>query len=132
MGRSSAKQTAAPAAAQVRAYFDSLPPAIRTHLQKLRATIRSTVPAAEEVISYGIPAFKLDGRILVWYAAWKAHSSLYPIGPSLLRAHGDGADQYDSSKGTIRFPLTEPPPVGLIRRLVRARVAELRARSKAR
>ena len=131
MGRSSAKP-AAPAADQVRAYFDSLPPAARTHLQKLRATIRSTVPAAEEVISYGIPAFKLDGRILVWYAAWKAHSSLYPIGRSLLRAHGDGADQYDSSKGTIRFPLTKRPPVGLIRRLVRARVAELRARSKAR
>jgi uncharacterized protein YdhG (YjbR/CyaY superfamily) len=90
----------------------------------MRDTIRSAVPReAVEVISYRMPAFKL-GRVLVWYAAFADHVSLFPGGSVLVRFENDLAD-FKTSKGTIQVPLDRSLPTALIKRIVRARVAEI-------
>jgi len=103
-------------------YLATLPKGTQTTLQRVRAVIRKAIPRAEEVISYQIPALKLDGRAVIYFAAWKEHYSLYPATEKVVTAFARELSPFELRKGTIRFPLTEPVPTKLI-----AAIAKLRA-----
>ena len=124
------KKQARSAGTEIRAYLAALPPATRVRMQQIRAIVRAAAPGAVEHFSYRIPAFRLDDRGLVWYAAFKHHTSLYPITPALVRDHKLDVSGYETSKGTIRLPLSEPLPAALVKRLVKARVAEVRTKKR--
>jgi uncharacterized protein YdhG (YjbR/CyaY superfamily) len=96
----------------------------RAALEKLRRSIRAAAPRAEECISYGIPAFRLDGRVLVFFAAATRHCSFFP-GAYPIEALRDELTAYSTSKGTVRFDPALGLPAALVRRLVKARVEEL-------
>jgi uncharacterized protein YdhG (YjbR/CyaY superfamily) len=99
----------------------------RSALEKLRRSIRSAAPDAEECISYGIPAFRLGGRLLVAFGAAENHCALY-AGAFPVKAHKDELEAYDTSKGTIRFDAESPLPASLVRKLVKSRIAERSAK----
>lgn len=116
---------------QINAYLRAQPPAARKALKQVRATVRAAVPGAADAFSYRMPAFRLDGRILIYYAAFTRHFSIFPVGPRLIQSLGKAAEKYETSnKGTIRFPLDAPVPVALIKKIAKARIGELRQRRK--
>lgn len=117
-------------AADVDAYLDAVPEPARTTLLRMRALIRSVVPAgATEGLSYGMPAFRYHGA-LVGYAAFKKHCSFFPMSASLLDEFAEETKPYRTSKGTLQFPHGRALPAGLLKKLVKARVAENDARGK--
>jgi uncharacterized protein YdhG (YjbR/CyaY superfamily) len=117
------------APASVDAYIAGFKPEVRAVLRKIRATIRKTAPEAKEKISWGMPAYSLDG-MLTFFAAFKDHVSLFP-GPSGLEKFKKELAAYGTSKGTVRFPLGTPVPYGLIARIVKFRAKENRALAEA-
>jgi len=112
-------------------YIASQPEALQTILGLARRTIRKALPRAEEVISYNIPAYKLHGETVLYLAGWKQHYSLYPAGDFLVAAFKDELAPYKVSKGTIRFPFSEPVPVKLIEHIAKFRARETADREKA-
>jgi uncharacterized protein YdhG (YjbR/CyaY superfamily) len=125
--RSVSAQSAPSAVSRVRSYLAALSPDARRALKTIRNTIRAAAPDAEEAFSYGIPGFRLDDRVLVWYAAWKAHTSMYPIGAAIRRRYAVELQRYETSTGTVRFPLDKPVPTAFVTRLVKSRVSEVRS-----
>jgi len=111
-------------------YFARVPEPARSTLHKMRAAIRSAVPpGATETISYKIPAFKYKG-LLLWYAAFSDHCSLFPTA-AVIAEFKNELKGYTTSKGTVHFPVDKPLPVNLLKKLVKARVAQ-QARKKQR
>jgi len=109
-------------------YLAALSADKRAALQRLRKTIRAIVPRAEECISYQIPAFRLDGKMLVWFGAGANHCAFYP--GAVVEAHKEELEGYETSKGTIRFQPEKPLPAALVRKLVRARIAKTASKKR--
>jgi uncharacterized protein YdhG (YjbR/CyaY superfamily) len=105
-------------------YIAAQPKPTQAVLRRVRKTIRQALPKAEEVISYKIPAYKLQGKTVLYFAGWKQHYSLYPAGERLVAAFGSELASYVVSKGTIRFLLSEPVPAKLIERIAKFRAKE--------
>ena len=104
-------------------YIALQPEKVRALLEKLRQTIKAAAPDAEEVISYKMPAFRYHG-ILVYFAAFKNHYSLFPANSSLITDMKDELKKYNTSKGTLQFKFEEPLPVALIKKIVKERVKQ--------
>ena len=103
-------------------YLAALSDDKRAALERLRKTIRAVAPRAEECISYQLPAFRLDGSMLVWFGAGANHCAFYP--GAVVEAHKDELEGYETSKGTIRFQPDHPLPAALVRKLVKDRIAK--------
>jgi uncharacterized protein YdhG (YjbR/CyaY superfamily) len=110
-------------------YLADVPDDQRRVLQELRDRIRAAAPEATEVITYGMPGFKLHGRFLVSYAAYKAHCSLYPASEGVQAALGKDLGRFFASKGTLRFTVEEAIPAALVSKIVKARVREVEDRA---
>ena len=106
-------------------YLARLPDEQRRALDRLRAQLRRLLPNAVEAISYGMPAFKVADRAVIWYAGWKAHCSIYPLTDSFLLSHADRLKGFRRTKGSLHFRPDAPIPEELVEELVRARLADL-------
>jgi uncharacterized protein YdhG (YjbR/CyaY superfamily) len=109
-------------------YLAALEPGRRVALQRLRRTMRKMVPRADEVISYGIPAFRLDGRIVGGFAATKKGCSYFPFSGTTLKTLADDIEDYDGTKSSLHFDPAKGLPTALVRKLIRNRIAEAAAR----
>lgn len=104
-------------------YIAEFPENVRDVLDELRRTIKETAPTAEETISYGMPAFKLNGESLVFFAAYKNHIGFYPTS-SAIEVFKKELTPYKHAKGTVRFPLDKPIPFDLVKKMVKFRTKE--------
>jgi uncharacterized protein YdhG (YjbR/CyaY superfamily) len=109
-------------------FLAAVPEAARAALEKLRQAIRAAAPNATESINYGVPAFKYNGHPLVSFGAAKNHCSFYVQSPAVMRAHAAQLKGYDVATGTVHFPADKPLPAALVKKLVKARIAENEAR----
>ena len=105
-------------------YLANVKPDNRKTLQKLRQTIQTAAPKAEECIRYGIPAFRFNGRLLVFFGAWANHCAFYPGSAATLKNFRNELRNFQTSKGTIRFSPNKPLPVALVKKLVKTRIEE--------
>jgi len=114
----------------VHEYIAAQPADVQSVLERVRGAIRKAMPRAEEAISYQIPAYKLDGRSMLYFAGWKQHYSLYPATKEMLAAFEDELAPYEVEKATIRFPFSRPVPAKLIERIAKFRADECAGSSK--
>ena len=119
-------------AASIDEYIGWQPKSVQAVLERVRQTIQKAVPAAEETISYSMPAFRFHGRVMMFFAAWQEHYSIYPSNPRLVAAFKKELTPYELDKGTIRFPLEKPVPVKLIAGIARFLARETAERAQAR
>jgi len=110
-------------------YIEASPKDVQSILQRLRLTIRRAAPEAVETISYQMPTFKLNGKGLVYFAAFKNHIGFYPI-PSGIEAFKKELSRYKQGKGSVQFPIDKPIPYDLVRRIVRFRAKENQERKE--
>lgn len=108
-------------------YIAKTPPVARRALKQLRTAIKAAAPGITERISYSVPTFELDGRYLLYIAAFKEHVSVYPVTSGMLARYSKAIAPYRAGKGTLRFPLDRPIPTDLVARLAKVRVRERRA-----
>jgi len=106
----------------VEEYVADFPKPTQKLIEQLRATIKKAAPKAEEVISYGMPGYKLNG-MLVWFGAYAKHIGFYPK-PAALREFAKELSEYKMSKGTVQFPLDKPLPLAIITKIVKFRISE--------
>lgn len=107
------------------AYLEALDEPKRSTLRVLRATLHDLLPHAEECLAYGAPAFKVDGKAIAGFAAHKNHLSYLPHSGSVLASLADDVADYETSKGSLRFPVDKPLPKQLVKKLVRTRMREV-------
>jgi uncharacterized protein YdhG (YjbR/CyaY superfamily) len=110
----------------VDAYLANVDEPKRATLQKLRLTIRDILPDAEEVISYGMPAFRLNGRVIAGFAAFKNHLAYLPHSGSVLTELGHELSRYKSTEGSLHFPIDKPLPKALVKKLIAVRLSEVK------
>lgn len=125
------KAASAAKAQSVEAYVKGFPPAVRARLSKIREAIRKAVPQSEESISYNMPAYKFEGRPLIYFAAFKAHIGLYPITAEVKAAFAKELEGYAQSTGTVRIPHEARLPIALIARIAKFRAKALSAKRAA-
>jgi uncharacterized protein YdhG (YjbR/CyaY superfamily) len=110
-------------------YLAALDEPKRTTLQKLRQTIRGVIPEAEECISYGMPGFRLDGKVIAGFAAFKNHLAYLPHSGSVFGELSDELAGYESTPGSLHFPTDKPLPKALVKKLIATRLKEVRSRA---
>lgn len=108
----------------VQEYINKFPQEVQKILLEINDLIKKTVPNAEEVMGYGVPAFKLKGKYLVYYAAFKKHVGLYPS-PEVIKYFKEELSGYETAKGTIKFPLDKKMPYNLIKKIVKFKAKEI-------